>query len=52
MATLNKDTVREVPSGVYTVTIVKADTTYRNNEGRNYIVLYDIKDERELKLNW
>src|SRR5512137_22205 len=52
MATLNKSTVKEVPSGIYTVTIVKADDEHRNDVGDNYIVLYDVKDERELKLKY
>ena len=51
MATLNTETIGEVPSGAYTVTIVKADTAYRNDSGRNYIVLFDIKDERALTLH-
>jgi len=52
MATLNQNTVREVPPGIYTVTIVKADYEHLNVYGDNFIVLFDVKDEKELKLQY
>ena len=52
MATLNQNTVREVPPSIYTVTIVKADYEHLNVYGDNFIVLFDVKDEKELKLQY
>jgi len=49
-ATLDKHLVREVPPGTYKVTVVEADYECSNSFGKNCVVLYDVNDDKDMRL--
>lgn len=49
-ATMNTRLIGNVPPGTYKVTLVESDYGCLNNFGKNCVVLYDIPDDRNLRL--